>query len=79
MNHSYHGLVLDPFQQEAIDALDKGYSVVVVAPTGTGKTLVADYLVEKAISEKRRIIYTAPIKALSNQKFKDFKASFGED
>ncbi len=79
MNATYRGLTLDAFQQEAIEALEEGSSVVVVAPTGTGKTLVADYLVEKAIKEKRRIIYTAPIKALSNQKFKDFKALFGEE
>lgn len=76
---TYQGMNLDPFQQSAIDALDAGKSVVVSAPTGTGKTLVADYLVEKAMQAQRRIIYTAPIKALSNQKYKDFKASFGEN
>lgn len=79
MKATYRGLELDPFQQEAITALDAGHSVVVSAPTGTGKTLVADYLVEKAIRDKRRIIYTAPIKALSNQKYKDFKSEFGEE
>ncbi|WP_172635897.1 DEAD/DEAH box helicase [Desulfitobacterium dichloroeliminans] len=73
----YHGLTLDLFQEEALDAIDAGKSVIVAAPTGTGKTLVADYLVEKVMSEGRRIIYTAPIKALSNQKFKDYKALFG--
>ncbi len=76
---SYQGLKLDMFQQTAIEALEDGFSVVVAAPTGTGKTLVADYLIEKAIKEGRRIIYTAPIKALSNQKYKDFKSAFGED
>jgi ATP-dependent RNA helicase DOB1 len=79
MLDSYQGLTLDDFQQKAIEALDNGYSVVVAAPTGTGKTLVADYLIEKAIKERRRIIYTAPIKALSNQKYKDFKKAFGEE
>ncbi|HHY27488.1 MAG TPA: DEAD/DEAH box helicase, partial [Desulfitobacterium dehalogenans] len=78
-DRSYHGLVLDPFQEEALDAIDEGQSVIVAAPTGTGKTLVADYLVEKVMTEGRRIIYTAPIKALSNQKFKDYKKLFGID
>ncbi|WP_018305852.1 DEAD/DEAH box helicase [Desulfitobacterium hafniense] len=76
---TYHGLVLDRFQEEALDAIDEGQSVIVAAPTGTGKTLVADYLVEKVMAEGRRIIYTAPIKALSNQKFKDYKQLFGVD
>ncbi|NLO96480.1 MAG: DEAD/DEAH box helicase, partial [Peptococcaceae bacterium] len=75
----YRGLKLDQFQIEAIEAINNGLSVIVSAPTGTGKTLVADYLVEKTIIEGRRIIYTAPIKALSNQKFKDFVKLFGHD
>ncbi len=73
----YQGLQLDKFQIEAIAAINNGYSVIVSAPTGTGKTLVADYLVEKSIQEKQKVIYTAPIKALSNQKFKDFSKQFG--
>ena len=68
----YQGLKLDKFQIEAIEAISNGNSVIVSAPTGTGKTLVADYLVERSIQEGKRVIYTAPIKALSNQKFKDF-------
>lgn len=75
----YQGLQLDKFQIEAIDAINNGYSVIVSAPTGTGKTLVADYLVDKSIREEQKIIYTAPIKALSNQKFKDFTKQFGHD
>lgn len=74
----YHGYTLDPFQREALEAIDLGKSVIVAAPTGTGKTLVADYLVEKAIKAGLRTVYTAPIKALSNQKYKDFKEQFGE-
>ena len=77
-NQTYHGFQLDDFQVRAIEAIDAGQSVIVAAPTGTGKTLVADYLIEKAVLEHRRVIYTAPIKALSNQKFKDFKKQFGE-
>lgn len=75
----YQGLKLDKFQIEAIEAISNDLSVIVSAPTGTGKTLVADYLVEKTITEGQRIIYTAPIKALSNQKFKDFTKQFGSE
>lgn len=75
----YQGLKLDEFQIKALEAINEGYSVIVSAPTGTGKTLVADYLVDKSIREGKRIIYTAPIKALSNQKFKDFTQQFGPD
>jgi superfamily II RNA helicase len=76
---TYHEFILDSFQEEALDAIDAGKSVIVAAPTGTGKTLVADYLIEKAMNEHLRVIYTAPIKALSNQKYRDFKAQFGEE
>lgn len=79
MLSEYQGLKLDSFQIEAIEAINQGHSVIVSAPTGTGKTLVADYLVEKSIREGKRIIYTAPIKALSNQKYKDFSSQFGSD
>jgi ATP-dependent RNA helicase DOB1 len=75
---TYHEYTLDPFQEKALEAIDAGKSVIVAAPTGTGKTLVADYLIEKAMSEHLRVIYTAPIKALSNQKYRDFKELFGE-
>ena len=77
-NSTYRSFKLDDFQIEALKAIDSGLSVIVAAPTGTGKTLVADYLIEKCVLEQRRVIYTAPIKALSNQKFKDFKKQFGE-
>jgi len=69
--------ILDDFQTEAVDHLMKGYSVLVSAPTGVGKTLIADYLIEQAIKEERRVVYTAPIKALSNQKYKEFKGWYG--
>jgi ATP-dependent RNA helicase DOB1 len=51
----------------------------VSAPTGTGKTLIADYLIERAIASGDKVVYTAPIKALSNQKFADYTALFGEE
>jgi superfamily II RNA helicase len=75
----YRGLVLDDFQIEAIAALENGESALVAAPTGTGKTVVADWVVERALSEGREVVYTAPIKALSNQKYRDYCSLFGED
>jgi superfamily II RNA helicase len=68
----YRGLSLDPFQQDAIQALADGCSVLVSAPTGTGKTLIADWMVDRALQQNKRAIYTAPIKALSNQKYRDY-------
>lgn len=76
---SYQGFSLDPFQREAISHIQNNRSVIVSAPTGVGKTLVADFLVEHARSKGQKVIYTAPIKALSNQKYKEFKARFGEE
>ncbi|NLW46187.1 MAG: DEAD/DEAH box helicase [Firmicutes bacterium] len=75
----YRDYKLDDFQQQAIAELLKGNSVLVSAPTGVGKTLIADYLIDQAITKGDRIIYTAPIKALSNQKFKEFKALYGPE
>lgn len=74
----YKGLTLDPFQEDAIHAIEANQSVVVSAPTGSGKTLCADYIIDKNKNTKKRIIYTAPIKALSNQKYKDFSKEYGE-
>jgi ATP-dependent RNA helicase HelY len=68
---------LDPFQVEAIGALDAGDSVLVAAPTGSGKTLVAEFAVERALELGRKAFYTTPLKALSNQKFGDFVARYG--
>lgn len=75
----YRDYRLDDFQQQAVMELMKGNSVLVSAPTGVGKTLIADYLIDQAIAKGDRIIYTAPIKALSNQKFKEFKALYGAE
>lgn len=76
--YSYNGLILDDFQRQAISALLEGKSVLVSAPTGVGKTLIADYLIEDCQKRGNEVVYTAPIKALSNQKFKQFKSLFGE-
>ncbi len=70
---------LDPFQLEAGQHLAEGRSVLVAAPTGTGKTVVAEVAIWLARREGKRAIYTAPIKALSNQKFRDLRARYGAD
>ena len=75
----YRGFTLDPFQALAISHIDHGSSVIVSAPTGVGKTLIADYLIEKMFRQGHRVVYTAPIKALSNQKFKEFKRLLGPE
>ena len=74
-----YDFALDNFQMEALDALDRGESVLVAAPTGSGKTLVAEYAIEAARRQGLRAFYTAPIKALSNQKYNDLAAYFGRD
>ncbi|MBT9155515.1 MAG: putative helicase HelY [Firmicutes bacterium] len=76
---SYQDFQLDRFQQQAMEFIAAGRSVIVCAPTGVGKTLVADFLVEQSLRRGQKIVYTAPIKALSNQKYKEFKLRFGED
>lgn len=76
---TYRGFTLDPFQEQAVDFIDQNKSVLVAAPTGVGKTLIADYIIEKIFREGGRVVYTAPIKALSNQKFREFKALVGPE
>ena len=70
---------LDPFQVRAIDAIDEGQSVLVAAPTGSGKTVVAEYAVAKALDEGGKAFYTTPLKALSNQKYGDLVRRHGAD
>ncbi|HEX4203245.1 MAG TPA: DEAD/DEAH box helicase [Ktedonobacteraceae bacterium] len=70
---------LDSFQIEALEHLDAGQSVMVAAPTGTGKTLVAEYAVWLAQQRNQRVIYTTPLKALSNQKYRDMRELYGYD
>ncbi len=70
---------LDPFQIEAIQHLAEGSSVLVAAPTGTGKTLIAEYAVWLAQHRHQRVIYTTPLKALSNQKYRDMRELYGFD
>src|SRR5690606_36914261 len=66
------------FQRRALEAIRGGQSVIVAAPTGCGKTLIAEYAIDRALEEGQRVIYTAPIKALSNQKFRDFGVIYGD-
>lgn len=68
---------LDQFQLEAIAALNAGKSIVVCAPTGSGKTLIGEYAIHNALASNRRVLYTTPLKALSNQKLRDFSKHFG--
>lgn len=72
----FRGFELDEFQVRAIRAVDEGRSIIVAAPTGAGKTLIAEYAIDKYVAEGKSIIYTAPIKALSNQKFRDFSRQY---
>ena len=73
------GMELDAFQTRAFDALDEGSSVLVAAPTGSGKTLVAEYAVHRALAAGRKVFYTTQLKALSNQKYGDFVRLYGAD
>jgi superfamily II RNA helicase len=75
----YLNLDLDPFQQKAFAAVDRGESLIVAAPTGCGKTLIAEYAVDVSVRQGGRAVYTAPIKALSNQKYRDFRRRFGDE
>ncbi len=70
---------LDDFQKEAIGHIEQGKSVVVCAPTGAGKTCIAQSAIHLALERGERIFYTTPLKALSNQKFSDFSRLYGED
>ncbi|XP_041998111.1 DExH-box ATP-dependent RNA helicase DExH9-like isoform X2 [Salvia splendens] len=69
---------LDPFQQEAIKCLENGESVMVSAHTSAGKTVVGLYAIAMSLLNKQRVIYTSPIKALSNQKYREFKEEFSD-
>ncbi|WP_149399332.1 DEAD/DEAH box helicase [Dictyobacter arantiisoli] len=70
---------IDAFQLEAMEHLAHGQSVMVAAPTGTGKTLVAEYAIWRAQQQGQRVIYTTPLKALSNQKYRDLREQYGAD
>ncbi len=68
--------VPDAFQLEAIENLAQGFDTLVVAPTGAGKTYIAVQAIERTVREGKRAVYTAPLKALSNAKYAEFRARF---
>lgn len=68
--------ILDPFQKEAIMCIENNESVLVSAHTSSGKTVVGEYSIIKSLNLKQRVIYTTPIKALSNQKYREFQEEF---
>ncbi|HET8603145.1 MAG TPA: DEAD/DEAH box helicase [Marmoricola sp.] len=76
---SLYDFPLDDFQQRACRELEDGRSVLVAAPTGSGKTLVGEFAVHLALAEGRKCFYTTPIKALSNQKYNDLLARYGPE
>lgn len=69
-------MIYDKFQKEAIDYISQNYSVIVSAPTGAGKTAIAEHVIYESLKKNVGVIYTAPIKALSNQKYRDFQEKF---
>lgn len=80
--HSFRELYsfgLDPFQTQACQAFEDGSSVLVAAPTGSGKTVVGEFAVHLALTQGRKCFYTTPIKALSNQKYADLVRRYGSE
>lgn len=73
------GFSPDPFQVEAFEVVDRDESVLVAAPTSSGKTLVAEYAISRAMAQGRTVAYTTPIKALSNQKMRELSSWLGAD
>ncbi|KAF2665334.1 antiviral helicase [Microthyrium microscopicum] len=69
---------LDPFQQVSIVSIERNESVLVSAHTSAGKTVVAEYAIAQCLKNNQRVVYTSPIKALSNQKYREFDAEFGD-
>lgn len=74
----YQGFDLYPFQEQAIRSVESGRSVLVSAPTGAGKTVIAEYAIDRGLELGQRIVYTSPVKALTNQKYRDFHGRYGD-
>lgn len=77
MNKNKFPFELDEFQKEACEHINNGKSVVVCAPTGEGKTVIAEHAIHRALEDGHRVFYTTPLKALSNQKYGDFSSKYG--
>ena len=73
------GFPLDSFQRQACQSVEAGHSVLVAAPTGSGKTVVGEFGIYLALQTGTKAFYTTPIKALSNQKYHDFVREYGEE
>ncbi|KKY23960.1 putative atp dependent rna helicase [Phaeomoniella chlamydospora] len=73
-----YSFTLDPFQQVSIASIEREESVLVSAHTSAGKTVIAEYAIAQCLKNNQRVIYTSPIKALSNQKYREFTAEFGD-
>jgi ATP-dependent RNA helicase DOB1 len=69
---------LDIFQAKAVECIQKGESVLVAAHTSAGKTAIAEYAIAQSLKNNQRVIYTSPIKALSNQKYRELQEEFGD-
>ncbi|SPC66710.1 probable MTR4 - involved in nucleocytoplasmic transport of mRNA [Ustilago sp. UG-2017b] len=69
---------LDPFQRNSVSCIERNESVLVSAHTSAGKTVVAEYAIAQCLKRGQRVVYTSPIKALSNQKFRELTAEFGD-
>jgi len=74
-----YSFALDDYQREACTAVEAGSGVLVAAPTGAGKTVVGEFAVHLALARGRKCFYTTPIKALSNQKYRDLVTAYGGD
>ncbi|KRH92386.1 Nuclear exosomal RNA helicase MTR4, DEAD-box superfamily, partial [Pseudoloma neurophilia] len=75
----YFSFTLDPFQKIACQSIQYNHNVLVCAHTASGKTLIAEYAIHQAIKQKKKIIYTSPIKALSNQKYHELSQKFSSE
>jgi ATP-dependent RNA helicase HelY len=75
----HYAFPLDDFQVRACQEIEDGRGVLVAAPTGSGKTIVGEFAIHLALATGRKCFYTTPIKALSNQKYNDLVARYGED
>lgn len=71
-----YSFVLDSFQRQAILCVENTQSVLLAAHTSAGKTAIAEYAIASALRDRQRVIYTSPIKALSNQKYREFFDEF---